>query len=166
MINSALYPASDHVDRLSKYPNPDYLKVNDIDFPTPISQIPKVEKQNNLAINVYGYTMTKKTEKITIFPYHLSEQPNEMARINLLLISEDVEVDDDDDNEEGIIDENYDPDANYPEPEKETKYHYCWIKNLNRLLYDPNKHKGQTFFCDRCLQGFSREDLLTKHKED
>ena len=47
-----------------------------------------------------------------------------------------------------------------------TKYHYCWIKNLNRLLYDQNKHKCQTCFCDRCLYGFIREDLLIKHKED
>ena len=44
------------------------------------------------------------------------------------------------------IDETYDPDAEYPEqnkPIKETKYHYCWIKNLNRLLYDQNNHKGK-----------------------
>ena len=60
-----------------------------------------------------------------------------MQRINLLLISEDVVNEDTGDNEdtddnkcidEEIIDENYDPDADYSEnPKKETKYHYCWI---------------------------------------
>ena len=70
---------------------------------------------------------------------------------------------------EGEIDETYDPDAEYPEQNKsikETKYHYCWIKNLSRLLCDQNKHKGKTYFCDRCLYGFTKEDLLIKHKED
>ena len=143
-INSALNPADNHVDRLSSYSSIDYLKKNGIDFPTPISQIPKLEKQNNLAINVYGYNLTK-TEQLTIFPYHISDQPKDIKRINLLLICEDVTVKD--------------------EP-KTTNYHYCWIKQLNRLLYDQNKHHGQTYFCDRCLYGFSREDLLTKHRED
>ena len=92
-----------------------------------------------------------------------------MQRINLLLISEDVEVEDSED-KEGIIDDNYDPDADYltTEKKKETKYHYCGIKNLNRLLFDQNKHKDKTYFCDCCLHvyGFTREDLLIKHKED
>ena len=74
---------------------------------------------------------------------------------------------DTDDNDEGMIDENYDLDADYPTgPQKETKYHYCWIVNLNRLLYDQNKLKCKTYFCDRCLHGFTREELLIKHKED
>ena len=77
----------------------------------------------------------------------------------------DVEVDDAEiDNDEEIIDKNYDPDQ--VELKRETKYHYCWINNLNRLLYDQNKHKEKTHFCDRCLYGFTREDLLIKHKED
>ena len=29
----------------------------------------------NLAINVYVYTVSKKIEKVNIFPYHISEQP-------------------------------------------------------------------------------------------
>ena len=49
---------------------------------------------------------------------------------------------------------------------KETKYHYCGIKNLDRLLFDQNKCKNKTYFCDRCLYGFTKEGLLIKHKED
>ena len=102
-----------------------------------------------------------------------------MQRINSLLISEDVEVvnedtdnnEDIDDNEcidEEIIDENYEPDADYSENQnKVTKYHYYWIKNLNRLLHGQNnKYGGKTHFCECCLYGFSKEDLLIKHKED
>ena len=108
-----------------------------------------------MAINAYGYAVSKKLEKINIFPYHISEQLKEN-------VSEDT-----DDYDVGIINENYDPDADYNTgPQKETKYHYCWIKNLSRLLYDQNKHKCKTYFCDRCLNGFTKEDLLIKHKED
>ena len=51
---------------------------------TPINQIKKVEKQNNLAINVFGY------ENKSIIIYQLSEQPAtcSITRINLLLIYE------------------------------------------------------------------------------
>ena len=101
-----------------------------IDFPTPISQINKIERQNNIALNVYGYERA-------VLPYHISGQPTEMPRINLLLLHD-----------------------------KQDNYHYCWIKHLSRLLFDQNKHKGKTYFCDRCLYGFSREDLLINHKDE
>ena len=76
--------------------------------------------------------MSKKKERVSIFPYYISEQPKEKQRINLLLISEDVEdvnEDTDEDTCEGTIYENYDPDTDYTEnpTERETKYHYCFI---------------------------------------
>ena len=100
-----------------------------IDAPTPISQIPKVEKLNNRAINVFGWD-----KGVTV--YRLSTQPGKMPRINLLLI------------------------------EKAGKFHYTWIKNLNRLLYDQSKHKERKHFCERCLHGYTREDLLEAHRPD
>ena len=77
----------------------------------PVSQIPKVEKHFDLAINVYGFEVSKKIENINIFPCHISEQPKELQITNLLLISEDLEIvsKNNDDNDEGRIDENYDP---------------------------------------------------------
>ena len=53
-LRSALFPARDHVDRPSNYPTNDGLSFEGIDAPTPISQILRVERQNNLAINVFG----------------------------------------------------------------------------------------------------------------
>ena len=42
-------------------------------------------------------------------------------------------------------------------------YHYCYIKSLSRLLrqqyYDTKRH-----FCTRCLQGYTTEGLLEKHR--
>ena len=43
-----------------------------------------------MAINVYGATVSSKLKDINVFPYHISEQPNERQRINLLLLSEDA----------------------------------------------------------------------------
>ena len=50
-------------------------------MPTPISQIPKVEKQNNMATNVFGWDMGVTVNR-------LSTQPDGMPRINLLLTEE------------------------------------------------------------------------------
>ena len=72
-------------------------------------------------------------ENKAIIVYQLSEQPASMARINLLLIYE------------------------------EHKSHYVWINDLNRLLYDQIKYKRRKHFCERCLHGYSREDLLQRH---
>ena len=43
------------------------------------------------------------------------------------------------------------------------KFHYVWIKYLSRFLSDQNKHKERIHFCERCLHGYSREDLLEVH---
>ena len=40
--------------------------------------------------------------------------------------------------------------------EKAGKFHYTWIKDLNRLLYDQSKHRERKHFCERCLHGYSR----------
>ena len=122
-----LYPDyCHHKNEVSRYrKHVDNLNLEGIvDFPTPVSQIPKAEKHLNLAINVYGYTVSKKIEKVNIFPYHISEQPKGMQRINLLLISEDVEVEDSED-EEGIIDDDYD--ADYLATEKRNKQNFTTV---------------------------------------
>ena len=43
----------------------------------------------------------------------------------------------------------------------EEKTHYVWIKNLNRLLN--SKNDKQMFHCERCLIGFTRDDILQSH---
>ena len=99
-----------------------------IPFPTPLKSIPKVEQQNNLVINVFGY-------EEFVFPVYLSSRVG--SPINLLLISK-------------VID-------------GETKTHYVWIKDIDRLLYDQNKHANRKHFCLRCLFSFNSEESLSKH---
>lgn len=128
-LRSAIFPATIQPQRPSKYPTKDGLNFEGIDAPTPISQIQRVERQNNLAINVFGWAKG-------VIVHRLSEQPAKMPRINLLLV------------------------------EKGGKSHYTWIKNLNRLLYDQSKHRERKHFCERCLHGYTREDLLEAHKPE
>ena len=74
------YPPPQHnPDRPRWYPTEDDLNFQGVDAPTTISQIPKVLKQNNLAINVFG-----SDKGVTI--RRLSKQPQEIPRINMLLI--------------------------------------------------------------------------------
>ena len=48
--------------------------------------------------------------------------------------------------------------------EQDGKTHYVWIKHFNRLLGSENKK--QMFYCERCLIGFTRNDLLEDHLVD
>ena len=48
--------------------------------------------------------------------------------------------------------------------EQDSKTHYVWIKHFNRLL--GSRNKKQMFYCERCLIGFTRNDLLEDHLVD
>ena len=130
-ILAAMFPVAIHPERSSKYPEDHGFDFTGIDYPTPISQISRIEKQNPLAINVFGW------DKGVII-HRLSERACDAARttVNMLLI------------------------------EKAGKFHYTWIKNLNRLLYNQSKYQHRKHFCERCLHGYTREDLLEAHKPD
>ena len=54
-------------------------KITKITANTPISQIPQVERQNNLAINIFGWDKG-------VIVQHLSKQPEDVPRKKLLLI--------------------------------------------------------------------------------
>ena len=41
--------------------------------------------------------------------------------------------------------------------------HYVLMKDFNKFMYNQTKHKERKHFCMHCLQGFSREDVLTEH---
>ena len=133
-LRSALFPAIENANRTSSYPTNDGLDFTGINEPTSLNQIVKVEKLNNLAINVYGW------ERGNVSIYKLSKQPTTIHKINLMLIEK--------------------------EENDNVRTHYTWIKSLSRLLYNQNKHRAKTYFCDSCLQPYSREDLLIEHKSN
>ena len=91
-LKSAMFPASTNASNKYSYTKYDLNLESVVDFPTPVSQIPRAEKHLDTAINVYGYTISKKLEKLNFFSYYISNRPKDLERINLLLISEDVVV--------------------------------------------------------------------------
>ena len=100
-----------------------------MDFPVSLKDYDKIEEQNNININVFGY------ENKQFYPIYVSKQKNEDI-LNLLLITED-----------------------------ENK-HYVLIKDFNRMMYNKTKHKEKKHFCMYCLQNFSTEQILLKHKDN
>ena len=46
------------------------------------------------------------------------------------------------------------------------KSHYVYIKDFNTFMFHKRKSKNKKWFCRSCLQCFSSENVLTKHKED
>ena len=129
-VTSAVFPAKEHGERLSKQMRKDSEKFDwsGIEFPVSLKQIDKFEKQNNYAINVFGY------ERV-VYPLRISKKNCEQV-INLLLIAD------------------------------EETNHFCWIKNMSRLLSkNINNHQHKRYFCYRCLNSFHSEKSLEKHKE-
>ena len=47
----------------------------------------------------------------------------------------------------------------------DNKTHYIYIKDFNTFMFHKTKNK-KNWFCRSCLQYFSRENVLIKHKED
>ena len=79
---SALHPAKKDPQRVNKYMQFKELRFSGVDFPVPLSQMPKVERLNNLAINVFGYS-----KQAGIHPLYLSKD-HTRDPINLLMITE------------------------------------------------------------------------------
>ena len=40
------------------------------------------------------------------------------------------------------------------------------MKRLTALLYDQTRHNESKHFCERCLHGYSRKELLERHKPE
>ena len=105
------------------------LDYSSIEFPVTVKQINKIEKQNNICINLFGYEEKQK------FPIFISKEKF-TDHIELLLITEGE------------------------------NNHYVLIKDFNKFMFNQTKHEHRKHFCMHCLQCFSREDVLTEHKNN
>ena len=105
------------------------LNYSGIEFPVTIKQYNKIEKQNNININVVSFHNNK------IFPIYSSKEKNKDV-LNLLLLT------------------------------KTEGKHYILIQDFNKFMHNITKHHGKKHFCMNCLQHFTSERVLTKHKEN
>ena len=49
---------------------------------------------------------------------------------------------------------------------EDDKSHYVYIKDFNTFMFHKTKNKNKKWFCKSCLQCFSNENVMIKHKED
>ena len=54
----------------------------------------------------------------------------------------------------------------YITEEAKEKYHYVFIQNFNRLMFNFSNHKETKYFRMRCLHCFSSKNLLERHQPD
>lgn len=135
---SALYPAANHLDLISSYSkNENKLKFDGISFPVKITDISKVERLNNISVNVFGleYDIKSKCHKV-IGPLHFSKS-RKPKHINLLYIT------------------------------NGNNGHYCYIKNLSRLVSKQiTQRNGAIHICDGCLLYFPNTNALITHQKN
>lgn len=138
-VLSYLHRELPHSDRVSTFsPFRRELKFKKIKFPVQISDIKKFEEQNNISINLFGFD--SRNNKVLVIRQTKNRKAN---HINLMLLSEEKR------NSNGV---------------SIVKQHYCWIKDLSRLISAQlTKTKKKCFFCDSCLNYFSSQNKLNKH---
>ena len=135
-VLAALHPAEHHAERVIHYqPFTEELNFTGIEFPVTVDQIPKFEKLNpGISVTVLGIDIPDNEVKDASKVFPL-RVPEKQQEHHIVLLYW---------SRGGV-------------------HHYGWVKNLNRLLTHTKKRHPQTYFCERCFQGFTKQDLLTKH---
>ncbi|KAJ8941195.1 hypothetical protein NQ318_002810 [Aromia moschata] len=117
------------------------LDIEGMTFPVNLRDISKFELRNNISINVRTLKVTSKTIKsyIELLDRYIILRKNyTYVHINLLLITSEC-----------------------------GNSHYCWIKNLSRLVLSQiSNSQHKKYFCDGCLLHFSNENLLFQHQQN
>ena len=83
-ILGSLHPVAgrDNAKRVSQYVQYEKeLQTDTLDFPTPLSQIPRFEKNNKISVNVFGL------ENNEVYPLQITQSRGMSHHVNLLLIS-------------------------------------------------------------------------------
>ena len=131
LILAGIHPTEKHTERVSKYlPYEHELNMKGIRYPVAIADIPKIERQNDISVNVLGF------EDNEFFPLYISPVRGAKHEIDLLYLQTTL-----------------------------NDSHYCYIKNLNRLLSRTTPKHNAYHFCRYCLQAFSSNRVLHKHME-
>lgn len=134
---SALYPVAKNADKVTSYVrNENKLKFDGVSFPVKLCHIPKVEKLNNISVNVFGleYDDVKKQNSV-VGPLYFTNC-RKSCHINLLYIT------------------------------NGSNGHYCHIKNMSRLIRSQlTSRPAAIHLCDGCLLYFSNKEQLLRHQE-
>ena len=138
-VLAALHPANRDAERISKYQAyQEELNFTGITFPVTVDQISRFEKLNpGISVTVIGIEIPSNPVKNPSILFPL-RVPDVQQENHVVLIHW----------------------------SKGMKSHYAWVKNLSRLLANTKKGHNRTYFCERCFQGFTKPELLSKHSEN
>ncbi|XP_041985987.1 uncharacterized protein LOC121738160 [Aricia agestis] len=133
-VTAALYPAKNHPERISSYPNfRELFNINGMFFPVTFHDIKIFEKNNpNIKFIIYGL---KKSKTIVgpLYKSDINKTCNEKI-IHLLYL------------------------------ENNNTSHYCLIKEPSRLFRSQvTSHHSKLYFCDLCLIFFSTSKEVENH---
>lgn len=133
---SALFPVEKNSDRVTSYSrHSNKIKFGNVSFPVQLKDIKKIELLNNISINVFGLEFNEISKKHTIVGPLHFTKSRKSTHINLLYINEGANG------------------------------HYCYIKNLSRLVSKQvKKSDGAIHICDGCLLYFASRDRLEAHQ--
>ncbi|KAE9521648.1 hypothetical protein AGLY_017944 [Aphis glycines] len=138
-ILSALHPCEKDPQRVTKYKkwkNDFDKELKGIEFPVKTTDVPK---------------FVKRTKDISINIYYLEEKGNNTHIIVPLEITK--------------IEKTNHIDLMYLREDNENKGHYCWIKDLWKLVGSQMTKDGhRRLLCKMCLNSFDTENKLNDHK--
>lgn len=138
-ILAALHPGLRNPERVSNYtPYVNELNFDGIDFPVGLNQVKVFERQNDISVNIYGLdeTFVEGRMRYEVVGPLYFTASRKTRHVNLLLITGNNEN------------------------------HYCWIKDMSRLVGNQiSKHGHAKFLCDGCLVFFGSKAKLIKHQE-
>ena len=117
------------------------LDYSGIEFPVSVKQYNKIEKQNSINVNVFGYEEGQP---------HKEGQPYEEGQPYVIYISK----------------EKFNSCLNLLLITEGEVKHYCLLKDFNKFMYNQTNHKERKHFCMYCLQCLSSKEHLEKHKVD
>lgn len=134
---SALHPVSKNSDRVSSYKKyENSLNFGGIAFPIKIKDIAKIETLNNISINVFTLEYDKIKNKNSIVGPIYFTKCRKESHINLLYFT------------------------------NNSISHYCFIKNMSRLVSSQLSADREIYICDGCLLHFRTKDKLDTHQRN
>ena len=141
-----LNPLKNHNERITAR-DKELVKTLDysgVTFPVSIKDMDRIEKQNKINIEIFGYSDGNP------YPIRISSEKYD-DHLELLLIVEGGE-----DTITLSKEKNTQPD----------KQHYVYIKDFNQSMYNFSKMKTKKYFCMHCLQCCYSAEHLENHKKE
>ena len=140
-VTAALRVPTGLPQRTSSYPPPStVIDLTDLKFPVSLHDIPIFERNNDISIIVYGLQSRLEDGVVkynVVGPLYHTKRKQDV-HINLLIISDDS-----------------------------GNNHYCWIKNLSRLISNQlSRNSHEKFICDGCLTYFHEQSKLDRHQRE